>query len=75
MKPPFKSRGIRVHDTDADTWGLNKMADLPENPASVSQAIAADPDSPSEGPDLRNQLKRFGVNINQIPRSGPAYGG
>ncbi len=73
MKPIFKSRGIRVHDPDNDTW-LNKAADLPANPANVKQAIQADPEAPYEGPDLRNQLKKYGTNINQIPRSGPAYG-
>jgi hypothetical protein len=74
INPSFKRRGIKIHDTEADTWGLNKAADLPENPASVQQAIQADPDSPSEGPDIRNQLKKYGSNINQIPKGGPAYG-
>lgn len=71
---PFKARGVRVHDPDIETWGLHKAADLPENPASVQQAIMADPDSPSEGPDIRNSLKKYGQNYNQT-RGGPAYGG
>jgi hypothetical protein len=71
---PAQFRGIKVHDTEKDTWDLNKAADLPENPRNVPQAAAADPDAPAEGPDIRNQLRKYGVNINQIPKGGPAYG-
>lgn len=71
---PFKRKGVTVRDTEKDFWDLNRSADLPEDFRSPLDAAKADPDAPSESPDVRNQLKRFGANINTVNKGGPAYG-
>lgn len=70
---PVRFKGIKIHDTEKDTWDLDKAAGLPQDFRSPLDAAKADPDAPSEGPDIRNSLKKYGQNTNKN-LGGPAYG-